>query len=97
MPQVWSALRSHVPSGTGRQQVITLGYKDNITSQQIKTYTEMDSHEEKLQKIIMEVRLNAINQPDITSAHLSPDVHLIAYTEQSQRGPGGSPQESRND
>jgi hypothetical protein len=34
-----------------------VGYKESVTLQQIKTFTEMDSHEEKLQKIITEVRL----------------------------------------
>lgn len=34
-----------------------LWWQENVTIQQIKTFTEMDSHEEKLQKIIMEVLL----------------------------------------
>jgi len=34
------------------------GYRENVTLQQIKTFTEMDSHEEKLQKIIMESKMN---------------------------------------
>lgn len=39
-------------------EVITVGYKDTVTLQQIKTFTEMDSHEEKLQKIIMDSKIN---------------------------------------
>ena len=34
------------------------GYRENVTLQQIKTFTEMDSHEEKLQKIITESKIN---------------------------------------
>jgi len=34
------------------------GHRDHATLQQIKTFTEMDSHEEKLQKIIMESKMN---------------------------------------
>ena len=34
------------------------GYREHVTLQQIKTFTEMDSHEEKLQKIIMESKMN---------------------------------------
>ena len=36
-------------------EVISIGYKENLTLQQVRTFTEMDSHEEKLQKIIKEV------------------------------------------
>lgn len=34
------------------------GYKETVTVAQIKTFTEMDSHEEKLQKIILESKMN---------------------------------------
>jgi len=33
-------------------EVISVGYKENVTMQQIRTFTEMDSHEAELQKII---------------------------------------------
>jgi len=39
-------------------EVINLGYKESVTLQQIKTYTDMDSHEEKLQKIITESKIS---------------------------------------
>jgi len=34
------------------------GLKESVTLDQIKTFTEMDSHEEKLQKIILESKMN---------------------------------------
>jgi hypothetical protein len=39
-------------------EVISIGYKEHVTLEQIKTFTEMDSHEEKLQKIILESKFN---------------------------------------
>lgn len=39
-------------------EVITCGHKESVTLQQIRTYFEMDSHEEKLQKIIQESKMN---------------------------------------
>ena len=38
-------------------EVLSLGYKENVSLQQIRTYVEMDSHEEKLQRIIMESKI----------------------------------------
>mmetsp|Transcript_30628 Transcript_30628/g.66846 ORF Transcript_30628/g.66846 Transcript_30628/m.66846 type:complete len:543 (-) Transcript_30628:189-1817(-) len=39
-------------------EVISFGHKDNVTLQQVKTYTEMDSHEEKLHKMIIQSKIN---------------------------------------
>jgi hypothetical protein len=39
-------------------EVVTLGYRESVTVQQIKTNTTMDSHEEKLQKIIYMGKVN---------------------------------------
>ena len=49
-PQRLSALR---PS-----QVISLGHKENVTLAQVRTYTEMESHEEKLHKMIIQSKIN---------------------------------------
>ena len=37
-------------------EVVSIGYRENVTLEQINDFCEMDSHEEKLQKIILEVR-----------------------------------------
>lgn len=39
-------------------EVVSIGYKENVTLDQIHTFCEMDSHEEKLQKIILEQKMN---------------------------------------
>jgi len=39
-------------------EVISIGHREKVTLEHIKTFTEMDSHEEKLQKIIMESKMN---------------------------------------
>lgn len=36
-------------------EIVELGYKDNLTLAQIRTNLEMDSHEEKIQEIIARV------------------------------------------
>lgn len=37
-------------------ELVTLGYRENLTIQQIKTYLEMESNEERIQEIISRVR-----------------------------------------
>eukprot|EP00386_Alphamonas_edax_P009562 GDKI01031407.1.p1 GENE.GDKI01031407.1~~GDKI01031407.1.p1 ORF type:complete len:231 (+),score=77.08 GDKI01031407.1:131-823(+) len=39
-------------------EVISFGYRESVTLTQIKTYTEMDSHEEKLQQMIEQSKIN---------------------------------------
>lgn len=39
-------------------EVISIGYREHVTLQQIKSFTTMDSNEEKLQKIIMESKIS---------------------------------------
>ena len=36
-------------------EVISLGHKENVTMSQVKTFTEMESHEEKLHKMIIQI------------------------------------------
>jgi len=39
-------------------EVISLGHKENVTLVQVRTYTEMESHEEKLHKMIIQSKIN---------------------------------------
>lgn len=36
-------------------EIVTLGYRENLTLSQIKTFLEMESHEERIQEIIARV------------------------------------------
>jgi hypothetical protein len=39
-------------------EVISLGHKENVTIAQVKQYVEMESHEERLHKRIIESKIN---------------------------------------
>merc|ERR1719456_258751 len=39
-------------------EVISFGHRESVTLSQIKTYTEMDSHEEKLHMMIEQSKIN---------------------------------------
>ncbi|XP_062119069.1 coatomer subunit delta-like [Humulus lupulus] len=39
-------------------EVIPLGHKENVTVAQVKQYCEMESHEEKLHKLVMQSKIN---------------------------------------
>merc|ERR1719160_460374 len=39
-------------------EVISFGHRESVTLSQIKTYTEMDSHEEKLHQMIEQSKIN---------------------------------------
>lgn len=37
-------------------EIVALGYRENVNLAQIRTFTEMDSHEEKVFRAVREVR-----------------------------------------
>merc|ERR1719335_2024005 len=39
-------------------EVVSFGYRESVTLSQIKTYCEMDSHEEKLHQMIEQSKIN---------------------------------------
>ncbi|KAM7478792.1 hypothetical protein LguiA_027005 [Lonicera macranthoides] len=39
-------------------EVISLGHKENVTVSEVKKYCEMESHEEKLHKLVMQSKIN---------------------------------------
>jgi coatomer subunit delta len=39
-------------------EAISLGNKENVTVQQVKQYCEMESHEEKAHKLMMQAKIN---------------------------------------
>ncbi|XP_057976655.1 coatomer subunit delta [Malania oleifera] len=39
-------------------EVISLGHKENVTVAQVKQYCEMDSHEERLHKLVLQSKIN---------------------------------------
>lgn len=58
-------------------ELVTLGYRENLTLNQIKTFLEMESHEERVAMIIEQVR---------AGLHLSCNLHLLTpLTEQANR------------
>lgn len=38
-------------------EIVALGYRENVNLAQIRTFTEMDSHEEKVFQAVRQVRL----------------------------------------
>lgn len=39
-------------------EVISLGHKENVTVTQVKQYCEMESHEERLHKLVLQNKIN---------------------------------------
>jgi hypothetical protein len=48
-------------------ELVTLGYRENLTISQIKTFLEMESHEERIQEIISRVRRRGLLQATVQS------------------------------
>lgn len=42
-------------------EIVALGYRENVNLAQIRTFTEMDSHEEKVFRAVREVRSHSWN------------------------------------
>ena len=51
-------------------ELVTLGYRENLSLGQIKTFLEMESHEERIQEIISRVYLNTVVFSDISLTYL---------------------------
>lgn len=41
-------------------EIVALGYRENVNLAQIRTFTEMDSHEEKVFRAVREVRSGVV-------------------------------------
>ena len=68
-------------------ELVTLGYRDNLSIGQIKTFLEMESHEERIQEIISRVR-------PLLTILLELD-HKLFGIEQGARGYGGAEAEGK--
>ena len=75
-------------------EVISLGYKENVTVGQVKQNTEMESHEEKLHKMIIQskvqdTKVRGLQQPDCLFCTLSsPECALPALSGPTWRSRG---------
>ncbi|KAL0357210.1 UNVERIFIED_CONTAM: Coatomer subunit delta [Sesamum calycinum] len=49
-------------------EVISLGHKENVTVAQVKQYCEMESHEEKLHKLVLQSKINETKEAMIRKA-----------------------------
>ncbi len=68
-------------------ELVTLGYRENLTLSQIKTFLDMESHEERIQEIIARV---------CDLGHIQPGTVLtMSLVEQGARGQRGTQAESK--
>ena len=51
-------------------ELVTLGYRENLTISQIKTFMEMESHEERIQEIIARVGFSKRTRSPTVTDHL---------------------------
>lgn len=58
-------------------ELVTLGYRENLTISQIKTFLEMESHEERIQEIIARV------------CRTQPDAQVSSYSQLAEQRAGG--------
>lgn len=61
-------------------ELVTLGYRENLTLSQIKTFLEMESHEERIQEIIERVCLR------MGVGFICRGARLTCFAEQRARG-----------
>ena len=53
-------------------EIVALGYRENVNLAQIRTFTEMDSHEEKVYEAMRRVCLPPPSLPSLSSLPFSP-------------------------
>ncbi|CAE7374503.1 Arcn1 [Symbiodinium natans] len=78
-------------------EVISFGYRESVTLSQIKTYTEMDSHEERLHMMVEQSKINEAREmakkKQMELARLSFAAHLLVAKQRALQpkdaaGPG---------
>ena len=74
-------------------EVIAAGYKEKVTLQQIKTFTEMDSHEERIHEILESVC--ARTHSNMSERHYFHSLALSHRPEQTTRGPATGAREAK--
>ena len=62
-------------------ELVTLGYRENLTMSQIKTFLDMESHEERIQEIIARVRPH----PPVPRPPMAACLPLVACRTRSSR------------
>ena len=68
-------------------EVISAGHKENVTMSQIRTFMEMESHEEKLHKMIIQSKIN--DTKDVMKRKAM-EIDKIKVEKKMARGGGGS-------